>query len=131
MSPINGWWWAGYTLKFVYAHQKPSGGGVGTKGKKKPRVLSELPEHPVLNLYVQAISLNKLTYFGLGPATTLAGRTFYGMTQTIVGGSAVKPFYERLNASLYGEINGRFVNIRPRTGQPSPSIATLYSEPTR
>ncbi len=130
IGSINGSWRAGFYLKFVDTHQKPIGGGFGTKGKKKPRVLSELPEHPVLNLYVQAISLNKLTYFGLGPATTLAGRTFYGMTQTIVGGSAVKPFYERLNASLYGEINGRFVNIRPSTGQPSPSIATLYSEAT-
>jgi len=129
VGSINGSWRAGFYLKFVDTHQKPIGGGFGTKGKKV-RVLTELPEHPVFNLYAQAISLNKLTYFGLGPATTLAGRTFYGMTQTIVGGSAVKPFYERLNASLYGEVNGRFVDIRPSTGQPSPSIGTLYTEAT-
>jgi hypothetical protein len=124
----NGSWRAGFYLKFVDTYEKPVGGHMGTKGKKKVRVLSELPEHPVFNLYAQAISLNKLTYFGLGSATTLAGRAFYGMTQTIVGGSAVKPFYQRLNASLYGEINGRFVDIRPSTGQPSPTIAALYTE---
>lgn len=129
VGSINGSWRAGFYLKFVDTHQKPIGGGFGTKGKK-PRVLTELPEHPVFNLYVQAISLNKLTYFGLGPATPLAGRSFYGMTETIVGGSAVKPFYERLNASVYGEINGRFVDIRPSAGQPSPSIGVLYTEAT-
>jgi hypothetical protein len=42
----------------------------------------------------------------------------------------VKPFYQPLNASFYGEINGRFVDIRPSTGQPSPSIGTLYTEAT-
>ena len=130
VGSINGSWRAGFYLKFVDTYEKPIPGGFGTKGKKKVHVLTELPEHPVFNLYAQAISLNKLTYFGLGPATTVAGRTFYGMTQTIVGGSAVKPFYQRLNASLYGEINGRFVNIRPSTGQPSPTIAALYTETT-
>jgi hypothetical protein len=129
VGSINGSWRAGLYLKFVDTHQKPIGGGFGTKGKK-PRVLTELPEHPVINLYVQAISLNKLTYFGLGPATTLAGRSFYGMTETIVGGSAVKPFYDRLKASVYGEVNGRFLDIRPSAGQPSPSIGVLYTEAT-
>jgi hypothetical protein len=129
MASINASWRAGFYLKFVDSRQKLIGGGLGTKGRKT-RVLTELPEHPVLYLYAQAISLNKLTYFGLGPATTLAGRSFYGMTETIVGGSAVKPFYEPLNASIYGEINGRFVNIRPSTRQPSPTIAALYTEAT-
>lgn len=129
IGSINGSWRAGLYVKFVDTHEKPIGGGLGSKGKKV-HVLSELPEHSVINLYVQAISLNKLTYFGLGPATTLAGRTFYGMTQTIVGGNAVKPFYQRLNASLFGEINGRFVDIRPSAGQPSPTIGTLYTEGT-
>jgi hypothetical protein len=130
VGSINGSWRAGFYLKFVDSHEKAIGGHMGTKGKKKPRILTELPEHPVFNLYAQAISLNKLTYFGLGPASTLAGRSFYGMTQTIVGGSAVKPFYQPLNASLYAEVNGRFVDIRPSAGQASPSIGTLYTEAT-
>lgn len=129
VGSINGSWRAGLYIKFVDTHEKPVGGHFGTKSRKT-RVLSELEEHPVFNLYAQAISLNKLTYFGLGPGTTLAGRTFYGMTETIVGGNAVKPFYQPLNASVFGEINGRFVDIRPSNGQPSPTIGALYTEAT-
>jgi len=128
VGSINGSWRAGLYIKFVDTHGKPSG-HFGTKGRRT-RVLSELEEHPVFNLYAQAISLNKLTYFGLGPSTTEAGRSFYGMTQTIVGGNAIKPFFQRLNASFFGEINGRFVDIRPSNGQPSPTIGTLYTEAT-
>ena len=106
VASINTSWRAGFYFKLVDTHQKPVGGHMGTSGKKKPRILTELPEHPVINLYAQAISLNKLTYFGLGPATTAAGRSFYGMTQTIVGGSAVKPFYERLNAACMAKSTG-------------------------
>ena len=130
VASINTSWRAGFYLKLVDTHEMAVGGHMGTTEKKKPRVLTELPEHPVINLYAQAVSLNKLTYFGLGPATTAAGRSFYGMTQTIVGGSAVKPFYERLNASVYGEINGRFVSLRASNAQASPSIGTMYTEAT-
>lgn len=129
VGSINGSWRAGLYIKFVDTRENPAGGHFGTKGRKT-RVLSELEEHPVFNLYAQAISLNKLTYFGLGPSTTEAGRSFYGMTQTIIGGNAVKPFFQRLNASLSGEINGRFVDIRPSVGQPSPTIGALYTEAT-
>jgi len=52
------------------------------------------------------------------------------MRESIVGVSAVKPFYEKLNAALYGEINGRFVALRPSNNQPSPSIEVLYTEAT-
>lgn len=123
----NGSWRAGVYFKLVHT---PNFTTVVHHGKPKIKDVTELPEHPVINLYAQAISLNKLTYFGLGPATTRAGRSFYGMREIIGGGSAVKPFYQRLNASLFGEINGRFVEIRPSTGQPSPTIGALYTEAT-
>jgi hypothetical protein len=129
VGSMNGSWRVGFYLKLVHTPNRPIGVSIGTPPPSMKNT-SELEEHPVINLYAQAISLNKLTYFGLGPATTLAGRTFYGMTQTIVGGSAVKPFYERLNASLYGEVNGRFITIRQSTGQPSPAISALYTEAT-
>jgi hypothetical protein len=129
VGSMNGSWRAGFYMRLVHTPSKPIGVSFGTPPphKKNP---TELPEHSVINLYAQAISLNKLTYFGIGPASTQAGRTFYGMAQTIVGGSAVKPFYEKLNASLYGEVNGRFVDIRPSTGQPSPTIGAVYTEAT-
>ena len=126
----NGSWRAGFYMRLVDTHQKPIGFHKGTKGKVKAN-LSELPEHPVINLFAQTISLNKLSYFGLGPASTLASRSFYGMRETVAGISAVKPdVYEPLSVSIYGEINGRFVDIRPSTGQPSPTIGLLYTEAT-
>ncbi|HEX7959184.1 MAG TPA: hypothetical protein VF493_04670 [Terriglobales bacterium] len=52
------------------------------------------------------------------------------MRQTILGVSGVKPFPKLRTVAIYGEVNGRFVNIRPSTGQPSPSIGNLYTEAT-
>src|ERR1700730_10048766 len=129
VGSINASWRAGLYVKFVHTPDNPIGVGFGTPPPVKDN-LTEMPEHTVFGLYAQATSLNKLTYFGLGPSTTLAGRSFYGMTETIVGGNVIKPFYARLNASLYGEVNGRFVSIRPSRGQASPSIEQLYTEAT-
>jgi hypothetical protein len=74
-------------------------------------------------------------YFGLGNTTTLAGDSVFGMSETIVGGSVVKPIFEVpalrwLNLSLRGEVNGRFVDIRGQHGQSVPSIETLYTDAT-
>lgn len=122
-------WRAGFYMKFVHTPDNPIGVSFGTPSSMKAN-LTELPEHTVFGLYAQAESLNKLTYFGLGPSTTVSGRSFYGMTQTILGANVVKPFYARLNASVFGEVNGRFVGIRSSLGQPSPSIGVLYTETT-
>jgi hypothetical protein len=93
--------------------------------------------HPytVFNLYVQTTSLNKLNYFGLGTDTTLEGKSVFGMTQTIVGASVIKPVYEwasirGLNLSLLGEVNGRFVDIRGNHHEAVPSIETMYDNAT-
>jgi hypothetical protein len=129
IGSINGSWRAGFYMKFVHTPDSPVEVGFGTPPPVKIN-LTELPEHTVFGWYAQATSLNKLTFFGLGPRSTRAGRSFFGMTEAILGGNVVKPFYARLNASLYGEINGRFVNIRPSEGQASPSIEQLYTEAT-
>ena len=124
----NASWRAGVYVTFIH-----SGGSVITvsKGTKnfKPN-LSDLPEHTVFTLYAQTISLNKLTYFGLGATTPQADRSFYGMRETVVGGNVVKYLYPRMKLSVYGEANGRFVALRPSAGQPSPSIEQVYTEAT-
>lgn len=129
IGSINGSWRAGAYLKLVHTPDNPIGVAFGTPPPLNAN-LTELPEHSVINVYAQAISLNKLTFFGLGPNTTEAGRSFYGMRETIVGLSAIKPAYERLHFSLYGEMNGRFVEIRPSPNQPSPTIGALYTNAT-
>jgi hypothetical protein len=125
----NGSWRAGVYLKLVHTPNQAVGVIFGPPPPVKENMLG-LDEHTVFGLYAQATSLNKITYFGLGPDTTEAGRTFFGMTETIVGANVVKPFSGHLNPSLFGEANGRFVSIRESNGQSSPSISQLYDEAT-
>jgi hypothetical protein len=94
---------------------------------------SDLAVHPytVFNVYAQAIALNKLFFFGLGPTTLESGKSVFGMQQTIAGANVIKPVTEwpairSLNLSLLGEVNGRFVNIRGNPGGSTPSIEQLY-----
>ena len=129
VGSMNASWRMGVYLQLVHTPSQPIGVSFGSPptNAKNP---SELPEHTVFGLYAQAISLNKLTYFGLGPSTLQTARSFYGMTETIAGGNAVKPFGGAWNASLYGEFNTRFVSLRAAHGQPSPSIEQLYTNAT-
>ncbi len=130
VASSNASWRAGVYLKFVDTHEAAPTVSFGTKGRNMKPNLTSIPERPVINLYAQAISLNKLTFFGLGSGSTEAGRSFYGMREIISGASVIKPFYAKLSAALFGEINGRFVDIRPSLDQPSPSITALYTEAT-
>jgi len=125
----NGSWRAGLYVKFVHTPNEPVVATIGPPqpGKDHP---VDLKEHTIFGLYAQAISLNKITFFGLGPNTTEAGRTYFGMTETIIGGNVVKPLSGFLNSSLFGEMNGRFVGIRESNGQNSPSISQVYDEAT-
>jgi hypothetical protein len=129
VGSTNGSWRAGAYLQFVHTPPSQITVAHGTPPSAKAN-LTELPEHTVFGLYAQVISLNKLIFFGLGPSSSEAARSYFGMTQAIVGGNVVRPFYARLNAALYGEVNCRFVSIRSSTGQPSPSIQQLYTEAT-
>lgn len=125
----NGSWRAGVFVKFVDTHLKPASVQMGT-GNATASDIPVYTEQPVFNLYAQSISLNQLTFFGEGPETTVAGRSFFGMTEHVFGGNAIRPIYEKLNMGIYGEINGRSVNIRPSTGQSSPSTQALYTPAT-
>jgi hypothetical protein len=123
MGAFSGSWRAGGYMKMIH-----------TPHPATPRIQATHP-YTVFNFYVQTISLNKLNFFGLGNNTALAGKSLFGMNETIVGVSAIKPVFEWksmrwLNLSLLGEVNGRFVDIRGEHGESSPSIETLYSDRT-
>ena len=139
VGATTGSWRAGGYLKLIHTPVQPihvtmpspTGGGSSQPKKHEPRV------HPftVFNLYAQSISLNKINYFGEGNDSSLLGASVFGMTQTIVGANVTKPVYEwaaisKLNLSLFGEMNGRFVDIRGEGGQSAPSIQTLYTDAT-
>lgn len=121
-------WRAGAYFKLVHT---PAGEIIVRHGKPKIKSnLTELPEHTVVNLYAQATSLNKIAYFGLGPATTRVDRSYFGMREVVAGTNFIKPFFSRWNVSLLGEANGRFVALRPSNGNGSPTIGALYDETT-
>lgn len=91
--------------------------------------------YPVINLYAQAISLPKLSYYGLGSDSDRNARSVFGMRQSIVGANAIVPLTRwaaarALNLSVIGELNGRFVAIRGGPGNDSPSIEHLYTATT-
>lgn len=130
IASSNGSWRAGIYVKLVDTKEKAPTVEFGTKGRNLHPNLTSLPERPVINLYVQTITLNKLTYFGLGPGSLETDRSFFGMRQTIIGASTIKPFAARLSAAFSGEINGRLVDIFPSLNQPSPTIGAEFSEAT-
>lgn len=136
VGSANGSWRAGGYMNIV---PTPREKGVGVRksdggNPAEPPHKSKLRmfERPLFTLYAQSISLNKIGFFGVGPNTVTAGRSFFGMQETIVGGNGVVPLpaTRRLALSLIGEVNGRFVDIRAARGQSSPSIEQLYSPVT-
>jgi hypothetical protein len=143
VGSFNGSWRAGGYMKLIHTPPQtihviiPAAGNTEEPAKSTKPKKPEVKIHPysLFNLYAQSISLNKLNYFGLGNDATLADASVFGMTQTIIGGNAIKPVFElpalrSLNLALLGEVNGRFVSIRPETGQSVPSIGTLYTDAT-
>ena len=139
VGATSGSWRAGGYLKLIHTPVQPI--HVSTPSSTAPGEQPAKPKkhevrvHPftVYNLYAQSISLNKLNYFGPGNDSSLTGASVFGETQTIVGGNVTKPVFElpalsKLNLSLFGEMNGRFVNIRGEGGQSVPTIQLLYSD---
>ncbi|HMJ86736.1 MAG TPA: hypothetical protein VK504_26340 [Vicinamibacterales bacterium] len=118
-------WRGGLYVNFVDSRISQAEVDMGTGNANMADIRAYI-EQPVYTLYVQTISLNKLTMFGLGPETLESGRSYYGMSETVAGASGVRPIYSHLNMGVYGEINGRSVDVRPSPNQESPSIEQLY-----
>jgi hypothetical protein len=102
----------------------------GSPAPKKNSTPSLYRVAPIHSLYAQAISLNKLYYYGPGPNSTLLGRSVFGLTETIAGASAIIPLAGKANLALIGEVNGRFPSVRGNHGESSPSVEQLYTEAT-
>jgi len=121
----NASWRAGAYMTAVWDRHRrivvaPGGSGAGASNLG-------VQEYPVFHVLAQSISLNALDYFGIGPNTSDAARSYFGMRETIVGVNAAWPIWSRWKISLYGEANGRFVDLRASPGRSSPSIEQLYS----
>ena len=96
-----------------------------------PKHLPNLGENEtklLLNFYAFHTSLKQLTFFGIGPSSVPADRTFFGFRETVTGANAdvLLPW----GFHFLGELNGRWPEIGPRHGQSSPSIEQVYSNTT-
>jgi hypothetical protein len=134
VGSFSGAWRAGGYLTMIHTPVRRIRVTIPKPGEK-PKISRLVVPHMVFNVYAQSISLNKVSFFGLGNDTRPGGKSLFGMSQTIIGGNVIKPLHElsvtrSLNLSVLGELNGRFVNIRPEHGQSVPSIETLYSNAT-
>jgi len=129
----SGSWRAGVYMRLIRTPElmlRPSFGGTSPGAAAEsigPR------ERPVINLLVQAISLDTLSFFGPGPESLESGRSVFGEQQTIVGGSVTYPLdgvraIRWLKPALVGGIFGRFVDIRSGPSGGTPSIEELYDE---
>jgi hypothetical protein len=124
----NGSWRAGFYYKAIHTPSEH----ITVTTTTGPSTHSNLSVHPytVFNLTAQSISLNELFFYGLGPDSLKSNASVFGMTQTIVGGNAIVPLSHSLNASLLGEVNGRFVGLRENHSESSPSIEQTFTEAT-
>jgi hypothetical protein len=141
VGATSGAWRAGGYLKLVHTPFEPvhvttpTPTAPGEQPAKPQKHEVRIHPYTVFNLYAQAISLNKLYFFGLGNDSSLADKSQFGMTQTIVGGNVTKPVYKwsaisKLNLSLFGELNGRFVSVRSESSSTVPSIYSVYNDAT-
>ncbi len=139
VGAFSGSWRAGAYMKVVHTPHSAKNpihvtipGASTSNEKKSDKAPSFTHPYTVFNICAQTVSLNKLNYFGLGNDTIPADKSLFGMSQTIVGANVIKPVFEFpalrwLNLALLGEMNGRFVSIRGKHGQSTPSIETLYN----
>jgi hypothetical protein len=91
--------------------------------------------YPIIDGYVQTTSLHTVFFFGLGPDTAESDQTAFGMHETVAGGRLIFPLFTKgaigaLNLSAVGEMNGRFVDVRPSDAHPVPDITARYDETT-
>jgi len=103
-------------------------GGGGT-----PRRRIAIHPYPVIKLYTQSISLPQVFFFGIGPNSSLADKTLFGMRENVTGGSVIWPItpdnnFDRLVLSLFGELNGRWVAVRSGPGGDVPSIEQRFTD---
>ena len=91
-----------------------------------------LHPYPVVDFHVQATSLQRVLFFGEGPDSRLEQRSSFGMAETVAGVRGVLPIVAagRVNLSLIGIVNGRFVTLRDPQGAEEPSVAALFSDNT-
>jgi hypothetical protein len=128
----GGSWRGGVYMKLVHTPET-SGVIVAAPGTAAGGAPILPREFAVIDLFAQSISLDTINFFGVGPDTTENGRTVYGESQSIVGGTIVYPLgrvaaLNRLRAALIGGVTGRFVDVRSGSLEDVPTIEAIYDD---
>jgi hypothetical protein len=88
---------------------------------------------PLFHLYTQSISLNRVDYFGLGPASTPLTHTTFGFSENITGADMALPISISGKSpviAVLAELNGRFPSVRHGREHDILSIDALFDEAT-
>jgi hypothetical protein len=125
----GGAWRAGAYLKMVRTGVRlpiPVAAGAGSEAS------AGIHPYPIFNIYAQHISLPTVSYFGIGPDTTTSTKSIFSLKHAILGTSTIYPITRlgRLNLSVVGEANGRFVDVGGADSDNGPSIERLFTEAT-
>ena len=126
----SGSWRTGGYMKIIRTPDTP-GIVVVTSGVKPGANAIVIREYPVWNIYGQVTSLEKLFFFGSGPATAASGRSVFRERQALIGTNAIIPLtrpaaIQGIRPSFVGAVNGRFVRVQGNTSEAVPSIDQLY-----
>ena len=121
---FNASWRGGLYSTFAFTGEPQIVVSEGNDAETKP-VDADL-RRPTIHAMGEAVSLNRLAFYGLGNATNKFDRAFYGMDHRYLGVEAELPL--RYGFSLQGEFAGRWYDLRGRLGEDSPSIEQEFSE---
>ncbi len=120
-------WRGGVYVKLAKTPSKAPTPVILQQRPTRPIKSSPPPPAPEINLYVQATSLNRIDYYGIGNFTSRKNLALFGMREEIVGANAILPFGNS-GFALFGELNGRFVNIRGESSSVAPSILQFHPD---
>jgi len=128
----GGSWRAGASMKMIHT-PATSGVVVAAPGTAPGSATIRPRQFTVIDVAYQTISLQQVSFYGLGPDSREEDRAVYGETHSSLGVSVIYPLGHRkgftgLQPSLLGGVNGRWIAIR--SGQPDdgPSIETRYDD---
>jgi hypothetical protein len=132
IGATSGSWRAGVYFKAIRVNNKPPKPIIlqhRPTGQAAHQPATTLQSVPEFNVYAQAISLNTVDFYGPGPASPRGTPAVFGMREVITGANVTYPLCGTCGLAAFGELNGRWVDIRPGVGIPSPPGQTGFLQP--
>ena len=128
MASSNQSWMAGFNFRAIKVSDDPLK-PIFHRPDKGTAKKVELQHDPELNAYAEVISLNKLSYYGIGPSTSRQSLALYGMREMTIGGNVNYPI-KNSGVAVFSDLGARLFSLRGREGDTNPSIEQLYNSVT-